>query len=86
MTGSPTNGTALDFDSQAADGKIAEFGKLDATVTVAGISIDGSAQDFAIGAGGALITEPGFGVSLNLNDSSKVKCPTGCRSRSRRSR
>jgi hypothetical protein len=72
------NATKISFDSApAAGGTIASFGSISATLVLpGGLSVNGSGQDFAIGAGGSFITGPNFGVALTVSDAGSLKWPT----------
>jgi len=69
-------GSNIAFDSSpAANGCLARFGTLTAEVSAGSFDVTGSGQDFAIDANGNLVTQLGFGVPLNLTDSSQVQWP-----------
>ena len=65
------------FDSSPApNGYIAQFGTLTADVKAGSFNVTGSGQDFAIDANGDFVTQPGFGVSLDLTASSQIEWPS----------
>ena len=71
--------TGVQFDTApAADEYIASIDSLGATLNVAGLSLSGGAQDFAIAADGSFVTRQGFGVHFGASgvDPGKFQWPT----------